>query len=136
MTSSHSSRILLTYKGKILLTVTENNPNALQNIIWHFIGGLRQKNKSEKETITRLVEQETSIKLVSVELLSSENLDDSIEHYYCAKLTDQDVNNMERAEGQLINFFTVSELEKLPLSTSTKHFISKHKDFLASIHNG
>ena len=135
MISSHFSRILLTYKGKVLLTFTENDPNALQNVIWHFIGGLRQKNKSEEETITKLVEEETSIKLVSVEFLSSQNLDNSIEHYYCAKLTDEDVNNMKRAEGQLINFFTFSEIEKLPLSTSTKLFISKHRDFLENIRN-
>ena len=119
----------------MLLTVTENNPNALQNVIWHFIGGLKQKDKSEAETITRLVERETSIKLVSVEFLSSQSLDDSIEHYYSAKLTDEDVNKMERTEGQLINFFTSSEIERLALTSSTKHFISKHKELLENIRN-
>ena len=133
--SSHFSRILLTYKGKVLLTFRESNPNALQNILWHFIGGMKQKDKSEEETITQLVERETSIKLVSVEFLSSESVENSIEHHYCAKLTDEDVNNMERGEGQLINFFTFSEIEKLPLSTSTKLFISKHRDFLENIRN-
>ncbi len=135
MISPHFSRILLTYKGKVLLTVTENNPNALQNVIWRFIGGMKQKNKSQEETITKLVEKETSIKLVSVEFLSSESVENSIEHHYCAQLTDEDVNNMERAEGQLINFFTFSEIEKLPLSASTKLFITKHRDFLENIRN-
>ena len=118
-----------------MLTFRESNPNALQNILWHFIGGMKQKDKSEEETITKLVERETSIKLVSVEFLSSESVENSIEHHYCAKLTDEDVNNMERAEGQLINFFTFSEIEKLPLSASTKLFITKHRDFLEKIHN-
>ena len=135
MVSSHFSRILLTYKGKILLTFTENNPNALQNVLWHFIGGVKQKDKSEEETITKLVEKETSIKLVSIEFLSSQGFDNSTEHFYSAKLTDENVNNMERAEGQIINFFTLSEIEKLPLSISTQLFISKHKDLLENMRN-
>ena len=118
----------------MLLTFKEKNPIVVQKAPWQFIGGLRQKNKSEEETITRIVERETSIKLESVEFLSSQSVDDSIEHFYSAKLTDKDVNNMERLEGQTINFFAVSEIEKLPLSSSTQLFIAKHRDFLESVH--
>jgi ADP-ribose pyrophosphatase YjhB (NUDIX family) len=133
--NSHFTRILLTYKGKVLLTIKESHPNVLQKTFWHFIGGLTQKNKSEEETITKIVEKETSIKLESVELLSTQDTDTSTEYYYCAKLSDENVNNMQRAEGQLINFFAFSELDKLSLSNSTRQFISKHRDVLDNIRN-
>ena len=127
--------ILLTYKGKVLLTFQGDNSNVLNNAIWHFIGGIKQKNKSEIETITKLVERETGIKLASVDFLSKQSLKDISEHLYWAKLTDDNVNNMDRGEGQLINFYSVAELENLCLSTSTKHFISKHSELLKNIRN-
>ncbi len=126
--------ILLTYKGKVLLTFRESTPNIINNAIWHFIGGIKQKNKSEKETITKIIEKETGIKLTSVEFLLKQDIENITEHFYGAKLTDQDVNNMQRGEGQLINFYSISELKNLSLAPSTKHFISKYPELLEDFH--
>lgn len=122
--------ILLTYRGKILLTTQENNLIALKNFLWNFIGGVKEQNKSELETITKLVESETGIKLPSVHFLSKQRIKDITEYFYWAELTDDNVNNIERGEGRLINFYSFSEIKKLLLTDSTKLFISKHHDLL------
>lgn len=108
------------------------NPNIITDAFWHFIGGLKLKNKSVQETAAKFVERETGIKLAGVDFLSIEELDDTEEYFYSAKLTDDNVNNMERANGQILNFFTLRELENLPLAAATKLFISKHRDKLES----
>ncbi|EKD64962.1 MAG: hypothetical protein ACD_50C00231G0006 [uncultured bacterium] len=122
--------ILLKYRGKILLTAKENNLIDLKNFLWNFIGGVKEQNKSELETIIKLVENETGIKLPSAHFLSRQRIKDITEYFYFAELSDDNVNNMERLEGRLISFYSFSEIKKLLLTDSTKLFISKHGDIL------
>ena len=45
---------------------------------------------------------------------------------YHATLTDDNVNRIERQEGQLLSFFSFRELQNLLLSNPTREFVSKH----------
>lgn len=99
------SLILLTYKGKVLLTHRRKGPGDEEKHPWSFISGARG-------------EKELGIKIENVECIS--------ESYYHAKLTDDNVNRIERAENQILEFFSPRELESLPLTDSTRQFISKH----------
>lgn len=101
---------------------------------WSFIGGIKEKNKSFEETIYRDVERETSIRLNRVELVSDVLYNNSRKHFYFAKLTDENVNDMKRSEGQTLDFFSLRELERLNLSASTKFFVVKHRDLLEQVH--
>ena len=125
--------ILLTYKGKVLLMHRNTQPNILEIKDWCFIGGVKEKHKSSKETIFRDVERETSIKLEEVELLSDRLYSDEKKHFYHAELTDENVNDIKREEGQTLDFFTLRELERLNLSASTKSFVLKHRDLLEQV---
>jgi ADP-ribose pyrophosphatase YjhB (NUDIX family) len=120
--------IILTYKGKVLIMHTENNPLLLNEVVWRFIGRNREKGKTMEETILREVEKQTGIKLNAVDFLSTLTEDGIQKHFYHGKLTDSNVNNMKRDQGQTIQFYTMHELEKIPLSPSTKKFISQHHD--------
>ena len=108
-------------------------PNILEIKDWCFIGGVKEKHKSSKETIFRDVERETSIKLEEVELLSDRLYSDEKKHFYHAELTDENVNDIKREEGQTLDFFTLRELERLNLSASTKSFVLKHRDLLEQV---
>lgn len=130
-----ASLILLTYKGKVLLMHRNVLPNILQINDWSFIGGAKEKNKSFEETISRDVERETSIKLEKVELLSEPVNDDNRKHFYYAKLTDKNVNDIKRSEGQTLDFFNLRELDRLNLSASTKLFVVKHRDLLEQVYS-
>lgn len=125
-----SSIILLTYKGKVLLMMQESRPAVLKQGTWSFIGGLKEENESFEESIVKEVKGEMHITIFGVEFLSSLFYEDRINYLYHAALTDDNVNNIERDEGKSFDFFSLQELEKLPLAPSTRLFIEKHRDLL------
>ena len=118
--------IILTYKGKMLLMHRSLRPAIFEQKIWSLIGCEKTKNESCEEAIAREVEGEISIKLDAVELLFSLFDEDRKKYLYHAELTDDNVNNIKREDGQSLEFFTPKELRKLVLTDSTKLFLSKH----------
>lgn len=116
--------ILLTYKGKALLMYKSNGPIDEEKHPWCFIGGIKTEKESFEKAMTRRVQRETGIKIEKVEFVS--------EFCYHARLTDDNVNKIERAENQLLDFFTLAESKKLFLSRTTTQFISKHGNLIDS----
>ena len=90
---------------------------------WCLIGGFRTKKESFEQALSRRVESETGIKIGKVEYVS--------EFCYHANLSDDNVNNIQRKEHQLLDFFTPRELNKLFLANSTQEFIAKHSNLIA-----
>lgn len=114
---SSTGLILLTYKGKALLMYKTNSPVDEEKHEWCFINGKRDDKESFEEALSRKVEKEASIKVDGVERV--------FENFYHARLTDDNVNQIKRGERQLLDFFTLREMQKLHLEASTKSFISK-----------
>lgn len=112
------SLILLTYKGKVLLMHKVNSPGDKEKHPWCFIGGIKERKESFENAMARKVEKEMGIKIENVEFVS--------ESCYHARLTDDNVNQIKRTENQLLDFFSLRELKKLFLSSTTAKFISKH----------
>ncbi len=129
-----ASVILLTYKGKILLLLQENSPIRSTRDVWTLLSGVKNKNESFEDAIVRKIKVEMQISVPSVEFLSNWNYDGKKKYFYRASLTDQQVNNILREEGQAIGFFSLQELAKLPLENLTKLFIAKHRDLLENLH--
>ncbi len=127
------SSILLTYKGKVLLM--HRDMSAIVQTDWCLIEGKKEKNKSFEDSISRTVEREINIILTRVALISSSMSENMKKHFFHSELTDADVNNIRRDEGQTLQFFTIRELEKLSLTSDTKAFVSQHRDFLESVQN-
>jgi ADP-ribose pyrophosphatase YjhB (NUDIX family) len=117
-----SSLILLTYKGKVLLMHKQKSVIDEEKHPWCLIGGIRGKKESFEQALSRRVEKETGVKIENVEFVS--------EFCYHANLTDDNVNKMQRAENQLLDFFTPRELNKLFLANSTQDFILKHGNLI------
>ena len=112
------SLILLTYKGKALLMHKQKSVIDEEKHPWSFISGIKEDEESFEHAMTRRVEKETGIKIENVEFVS--------ELCYHARLTDDNVNKMQRAENQLLDFFTLKEIKKLFLSNLTAQFMLKH----------
>lgn len=117
--------ILLTYKGKVLLMHKQKSVIDEERHPWCFIEAIKRKKESFEDAIIRTVEEETGIKIENVEYASK--------FCYHARLTDDNVNKIRRAENQLLNFFNTSELEKLYLSKSTENFMSKHFSLIKTL---
>ncbi len=126
-TAIDSCLILLTYKGKVLLLQQDDIFKQLQNNTWHLIEKRTTQDQSTQEAITQEVERETHIRLEDVSLLMSMSSQNRREYLFHAQLTDSDVNRIQRAEGRIIQFFTLRELKKLPLAASTNYFLTEDK---------
>lgn len=85
---------------------------------WCLIGGTKEKKESFEKALSRKVQKEAGIKIENVEFLS--------EFCYHAELTDDNVNNIQRKEHQLLDFFSPKEVAKLFLSGETARFIQTH----------
>ena len=120
---SFSGLILLTYKGKVLLMHKEKSVIDEEKHPWCLIGGIKGKKESFEQALSRRVQNETGIKIENIEYVS--------EFCYHANLTDADVNNIQRKEHQLLDFFTPRELSKLFLANSTQVFLTKHSDLIS-----
>ena len=118
MDDTSPSLILLTYKGKVLLMHKQKSVIDEENHPWCLIGGVRENKESFENAMARRVEKETGIKIENVEFVS--------ENCYHARLTDDNVNKIKRAENQLLDFFTLKEVRKLFLSNLTGQFLLKH----------
>ncbi|RJQ38040.1 hypothetical protein C4559_02345 [Candidatus Microgenomates bacterium] len=118
--------ILLTYKRKVLLACKDLILPGPQPKFWHFIVGAKDKNQSSEENMKKVVQDETGITLDNLELISQNQK----ESFYHTHLTDENVNNIVRAEGKILEFFSLKELGGLSLSILTKLLITKHKDLL------
>ena len=129
----HQSIILLTYKGKVLLMHKDYILATLGVDPWHFIFGVKEKNESSEETIHREVKKETGIQLKSIEFLSSSDDHDEKKYFYHTYLTDDNVNNIVRQDGKILEFFSLKELDSLSLSMVTKLLLQRHKNVLEKV---
>jgi NADH pyrophosphatase NudC (nudix superfamily) len=118
-----SGLIILTYKGKVLLMHKEKSVIDEEKHPWCLIGGIKGKKESFEQALSRRVQSETGIKIANIEYVS--------EFCYHASLTDDNVNQIQRKEHQLLDFFTPRELSKLFLANSTQVFLTKHSDLIS-----
>ncbi len=124
---SNESMILLTYKEKILLMIRDYDLIARLKKTWCMIGGKKESNESFDKAITRKIKEEMNIEVHNVKLLLiSPSLNRDI-HFYHGRLTDNDVNRIERSDGQELQFFNLKELDKLQLAASASLFFTKHR---------
>lgn len=114
--------ILLTYKGKVLLMHKQDSVIDEEKHPWSFISGIKDKTESFEKVLTRRVHKEMGIKIENIEYVS--------EHYYHARLTDDNVNKMKRSENQLLDFFDVKQAKKLFLSSETARFLLNHASLI------
>jgi len=105
--------ILLTYKSKVLLMQKQKNPLDNNNV-WSLIGGTGGMSKT--------IEREMGIKIENLEMVSKS--------CYHAGLTDENVNQITRSDGQSLAFFSRQELQNLSLTDTTREFVSKHGELI------
>lgn len=127
--------ILLTYKGKILLLSKENKLDILPYNPWGFIEKQTEKTISGKDTLIREVLKEAKIKLSDLTPISSSSIEDGHEYVFHAHLSDLEVNSIERSDDSLMQFYSLSELQKLNLQESTKFIFTKYKSELEALMN-
>jgi ADP-ribose pyrophosphatase YjhB (NUDIX family) len=107
--------------------------NSGEKKIWRMVGGKKENNESCEKTILRYVKEEMNIKINDVKFLSVASSDDRNTYFYHGKLTDKNVNFIERSEGQELQFFDLKELNKLQLAASADVFFTKNKNIMEEL---
>ena len=116
------SQILLTYKGKVLLMNKSESVLDEGKQPWVIIGGTIGNKSKIEDALAKRVEKEAGIKINEIKQIS--------ENYYHCELTDDNVNHIDRAQGQLLDFFKLEEVEKLSLSSAARAFIEKYSSLI------
>lgn len=129
----NESLILLTYKEKILLMIRDYVFNSGLQKTWRMIGGEKVSNESCEKTITRCVKEEMNIKITDVKFLLVTPSDNKNTYFYHGKLTDNNVNFIQRAEGQELQFFDLKELGKIQLTKSADLFFTQNKNIVEDL---
>lgn len=127
------SLVLLTYKEKILLMIRNHVFNSGMKKIWNMIGGEKASNESPEKTITRCIKEEMKIEISEVKFLLVTPSDNKNTHFYHGKLTDNNVNLIQRAEGQELQFFDLKELNKIQLTASADLFFTENKEIVEKL---
>lgn len=127
------SLILLTYKEKILLMIRNYIFNSGAQKIWCMVGGKKGNNESFEKTIIRKIKEEMNIKISDVKFLLASPVDNKNTYFYHGKLTDNNVNFIQRSEGQELQFFDLKELDKLQLATSADLFFTKNRNIVEEL---
>lgn len=89
---------------------------------WCLISVFKKSNEEFKEALSKSVRKETNINIDKIHTVSK--------NYYIAELSDNNVNNIQRNEYQLLNFFTPSEANNLPLTSTTKEFLKLYSNLI------
>ena len=129
----NESLILLTYKEKILLMIRNYVVNSGVQKTWCMVGGEKGINESFEKTIVRKIKEEMSIEISDVKFLLNSPSDNKNTHFYHGKLTDNNVNFIQRAEGQELQFFNLKELGKLNLTTSADSFFTENRNIVEEL---
>ncbi len=129
----NESLVLLTYKEKILLMIRNYVFNSGVQKIWRMIGGEKGSGESFEKAITRCIKKEMNIEIKDVKLLFVSPSEDKNTYFFHGKLTDNNVNLIERSDGQELQFFDLKELGKLQLAQSTDSFFTQNRNVLEEL---
>lgn len=136
-TKNDLSSIVLVYKGKLLMLLHDTNPEVYDNpqntnaSHWGFLTVKRENGQSLESSILTKVESVTGIKLKEIVQLAMVQGEEKSEYFFQAKLTDENVNNMLRANNRVLQFFSLKEVLKLNLETISKKFVEENIDTIS-----
>ena len=107
-------------------------------LLWRLISGEKEDPESFEEAICRRIKQTTKLELTNIQLLSppasqaralrAGSATRKNKHFFHGELTDNDVNSIERREGQRLEFFTLVELKKLPITPATEGLLNEYRN--------
>ena len=111
----------------MLLLSPDIPTSSVPQFSWGLICGRKTDLESSEQTIQRKIKHATKLDLKNIKLLTTKLLNKD-EYIYHGELSDSDVNSMQRREGQRLEFYTLEELTKLPLSEPCEGFMEDYKE--------
>ncbi len=123
-----SNYVILAYKGKLLLFSHDIDIDDITQNVWSFVGNRQLPKETSEDAIYRIIKHTTNLTLKNIKPILSNSQDKIMDRFYSVRLTDDDVNQIDRRSRQRLEFFKLKETEKLTLNDSTKYFLAKNRD--------
>lgn len=124
------SVVLIIYKGKILLSSADS---PFEDSVWSFIGEKSKKTSSQMDGVLKAVKNITKLNSLTISRVSLSNTEN--DYVFYTKLSDKNVNSIERQDGQRLEFYRLEEIEKLSLSALTGSIVSTFKTEIVNLLN-
>ena len=127
---------LIMSPDKVLLFHRDNIPTIPSPDCWQIVGGGIEPGESPREAVLREVEEEVSVRLPHCQyVLTRRGSRGENVHVFVAFVdkTDEDKFKLGPGEGQGIGWFTLDEVAKLKLTTSTHLTYVELRPFIEEI---
>lgn len=118
---------IIIHKDKILLLLRDNIPQIPDPNKWQTIGGHVEQGETYEEALRREVYEETNLRPSNVHHCGFLKGGYFAMSLYVCYLDDNEKKEVKLGnEGQDLRFFTLEEIEKLPLTPLTKEYFEKY----------
>ncbi len=126
------SAAFVTFQGKLLLLLRDDNPNIGFPNHWSLLGGKIEEGETPDQALIRELKEEANIDVKNFRLLFEKP--DPQAFIYHIELIDQDVQNLKLGdEGQELKFFEPQELETITITPNIQLYITEYKNYLTGI---
>lgn len=112
--------LILNKKNQFLLQLRDKNKNIKSPNHWCLFGGLKKKDETYVQCITREVKEELNITVTKPKFLTkmsysykTNNKEFRTKYFYFMKLDKIQIKNMKLKEGQKMKFFGYKQIFKL-----------------------
>ena len=126
------SLIVLKNDNKILLYLRDNKQSISYSNYWSLIGGAIEKGETPLQAIKREIKEEINCVVKNIEfveklkVVNNPQCEDHIMFIFRGEIN-ENVDDINLAEGQKINYFKLSELKRLHIPGFLRDFIFQNK---------
>ncbi len=109
-----SAHALAIHDQKILLLLSDNNPNQEHPNSWSIIGGQGEGSETPEQTLLREFKEETTVTPQNYQFLTE--IPEANTTLFLVELSDREAQSVKLGnEGVDIRFFSLAEFKELPL---------------------
>ncbi|MDO8571197.1 MAG: NUDIX domain-containing protein, partial [bacterium] len=122
---------VIVFRGQLLLLQRDDNLSIKDPGCWQLPGGGVEMNETSDEAIRRELKEEINVVPDCLKLFMSPYTGMSI---YYGKLTEEESLKIRKgSEGKDLQFFSLEELFRIPLTHKLKLVVEQHKTILESL---
>jgi len=138
MTSSQTSQqvatAIVTYNGKVLLLQRDYNTGIKDPGMWQLPGGGVEEGETPEQAVRREMKEEIGVTPKNVRFLGEPQT--GIFVYHAVLLPEEVAKIVKGDEGKDLSFFTLPEMEELPLTKKLRTTLSVQKGLFESLLEG
>lgn len=131
--SQQVATAIVTYKGKILLLLRDDNIGIKDPGMWQLPGGGIEEGETPEEAVRRELKEEICVTPKNIRFLGEPET--GIFVYHAILFPEEVAQVVKGDEGKELSFFSLLEMENLPLTRKLRATLSVQKSLFESLLN-